>query len=404
MNLLKRSFHNRFFVFLFCLFLFQMNLSCDSGSGAVFDPILAQKLAESLSRSVDELEIPGAVMAVRAPDGSVWTGASGFSALSQGGIPQYLAQVLNNENMSSNLYFRIASVTKTFTATIILELVDEGKLSLDDTVNDIITKWFLSGYFNFAIPYGDTITLRNLLEMRSGMVDSMSTKEFIDEIAKNPHAIFAPVELVRMSAQSLDPAPVPPDINFEYRNTNYILLGVIIEQVTHNSYEDEVQSRLLEPLGMTHTMLPADLTMPEPFAHGYKFENGLLVDMTEAIEPSWAWSAGALISTIDDLIVWTRTFVSRSLLSPTLQQERLKMKAGTLETWPVEYGLGIYNDDGAIGHYGIFMGYYTSYCVHYNGYDFAILENGELKENQDAGRHPARSIFWNAVSDTGIKQ
>ena len=89
-------------------------------------------------------------------------------------------------------------------------------------------------------------------------------------------------------------------------------------------------------------------------------------------------------------------------LSEATQKERMTMKEGVIEGWPVSYGLGIYNDNGAVGHYGNYVNYYTAYCMRYKGYDFAVLENGELKEHHEEGRHPARSIFWNAVRDIGL--
>lgn len=398
---MKKISTSRFAAICFCAFLLAQSVSCKHGSSShvspllpvEFNPTLAKALALSLDRSVQDLGIPGAVMGVRAPDGTIWTGASGHAVV-QPGSPVTA--------MSTDLHFRIASMTKTFTATIILELVDEGRLSLGDTVNEIITKFFTPGYFNFTIPYGDTITLRNLLEMRSGMVDYGATQEFIDYTSNKPLVKLSPNEIMRMSAQSTNPLPSPPDTLFNYCNTNYVLLGIVIEQVTRNSYEWEVESRLLAPLGMSNSMVASGPMMPLPFAHGYKYVDSRLADLSEATDPSWSWAAGGILSTVGDLLLWTNTFVNKSLLSAELQQGRMKMKDGMLEVWPVKYGLGIYNDNGAIGHYGTYMGYYTSYCAHYNGYDFAVLENGELVRHTEAGRHPARSIFWNAVNDTGI--
>jgi hypothetical protein len=85
-----------------------------------------------------------------------------------------------------------------------------------------------------------------------------------------------------------------------------------------------------------------------------------------------------------------------------MQVTRLKMLPGTVEVWPVLYGLGIYDDNGAIGHYGNFVQAYTSYGFRYGSYDIGVITNGELEEHHESGRHPARSIFWNAVRDAGI--
>jgi D-alanyl-D-alanine carboxypeptidase len=146
------------------------------------------------------------------------------------------------------------------------------------------------------------------------------------------------------------------------------------------------------------------MAMPTPYAHGYLFQENGLSDQTDAMNPSWAWAAGAMISTVGDLLIWVKALEDGNFLNPETQRERMTMKDGVIEGWPISYGLGIYNDSGAVGHYGTYAGIYTSYCMRYQGYDFVVLENGELKEQHEAGRNPARSIFWNAVQDIGILQ
>jgi len=390
-----------FIVILLCAFFAAQHISCSSTSGVTFNPQLAKQLKQSLDRSIEELEIPGAVMAVRVPDGSTWIGVSGYAVVPQGSADS-LKAVSGGEAMSVDRFFRIASVTKSFTATIILELVDEGKLALDDTIDEIMARWFTPGYFDFTIPYSDKITLRNILEMRSGMVEYGSTKEFNDLLATNPLKKLTPVDIMRMSALSTDPAPYAPDTKMQYCNTNFTLQGIIIEQVTKNRYEDEIKNRLLTPLGMTHTWAAEGNLMPAPYAHGYLFDEGQLKDVSEAMDASFTWGGGSIISTGPDMIVWVKALEDGKFLSEATQKERMTMKEGVIEGWPVSYGLGIYNDNGAVGHYGNYVNYYTAYCMRYKGYDFAVLENGELKEHHEEGRHPARSIFWNAVRDIGL--
>ncbi len=373
-----------------------LGAGCSSGQPGGFDSGLALKLQQSLDRSVALLAIPGAVMAVRAPDGTTWAGASGHAVLpAANGSPVTI-------EMTTDLHFRIASTTKSLTATIILQLVDEGKLSLDETLDQIMARWFAPGYIDFAIPYSDTITLRNLMEMRSGMADYSSTAAFAALMQKQPPEPVDPRELIRMSVQSTNPASHAPDVAMEYCNTNFIMQGIIIEQVTDNSFASELEGRLLVPLGMTETLEPTGIAMPSPYAHGYLFGEGQLHDMTDTLDPSWLWSGGGIVSTIGDLRTWVTALVDGRMISPAMQQERMKMKPGFVETWPVEYGLGIYNDNGAIGHYGNCAKFYTTYAMRYAGYDIAVLTNGELQEHSDPERHPARSIFWNAVQDAGI--
>jgi D-alanyl-D-alanine carboxypeptidase len=391
--------------FLCCAWISLLLLSCSSGSGAgpAFDPALAQKLQQSLTRSVQELGVPGAAMAVRAPDGSTWAGAAGYAQLPSASASPPLPSPQAGQKMAADMSFRIASSSKAFAATVLLQLVDEGKLSLDETVNDIIARWFRPGVLDFTIPYGDTMTLRNLLEMRSGMADYVVTPPFLALLAQQPPQKANPVDFVRWAVQSTNPAPAAPDTKMEYCNTNLILGGIIVEQVTGNPYPTELANRILTPLGLSHTFYPEDIALPAYAAHGYKFGDGELRDASDALDPSWLGAAGALISTAPDMLVWVKALNDGTLLSPATQAQRMILKPGVMtEGWPVDYGLGIYDDQGAVGHYGNYANIYTSYPMRYAGYDIAVLENGEITEQHEPGRHPARSIFWNAVRDMGL--
>ena len=399
-----RTFVSKGFNILLAVFLVLPLLSCSSSSNPVFDPIMAQKLQQSLDSSVEELEIPGAVIGVRAPNGATWFGASGYAVLPQLSADASGKAAVAGEEMTTDRFFHIASVTKTMTATIILQLVDEGKLGLDQTLDQIIARWFAPGYIDFTIPYSDTITLRNLLQMRSGMVDSLATQEGATMLAEHPLDQIDPVEMLRWSAESTDPAPYAPDTAFEYCNANFILQGIIIEQVTGNSYAAEVQSRLLDPLDLGDTSVPDTAAMPSPYAHGYLPSGGVVEDLTESFNPTWGWAAGAIISTAEDLVKWVTALNDGTMISAETQAERLRMLPGVIETWPISYGLGIYDDNGAVGHYGNYNSFYTSYAMRYAGYDFAVLTNGLTVLHSEPGWHAAREVFWNAVRDIGIMQ
>ncbi len=384
----------------FWVMVLLMQASCGGGDDASsFNSEMSDQLRVSLERSVQEVATPGAVMAVRSPEGAVWIGSSGcaeYDRLGQSG------EAVCIRTMTPDLSFRIASVTKTFTATIILQLVDEGKLDLDDTVAAVMARWFSPGYLDFAIPYANVMTLRNILEMRSGMVDYGATNAFIKQVQRDPLAYLSPRDILRMSAQSDDPAPSPPNTRLEYCNTNFILQGIIIEQVTGTPYVEEVRRRLLAPLRLSDSFVAEAVAMPVPFAHGYKLDEGVVWDGSEVLSPSWSWAAGGMVSKVRDVLTWVTALNDGIFLTPATQAARMDMKAGLIETWPVRYGLGIYEDDGATGHYGDYSGYYTAYAMRYGGYDFAVLANGDLLEGKEPGRHPARSIFRNAIRDMGI--
>jgi len=179
-----------------------------------FDPELAQKLQTALDSAVNEFMVPGAVMVVRSPNGATWTGTSG------------LANLEDETPMSPDMHLRIASVTKTYTATVILQLVDEGLLRLNGTIEETLP--------DIDVVKGDEITIRQLLEMRSGLGD-YSKNETWDELAtSDPLRVWSPSELIGYSNWT----QFEPGERFDYNNANYILLGMIIEKVTGRTYQE----------------------------------------------------------------------------------------------------------------------------------------------------------------------
>jgi len=372
------------------------------GGTAAFDSAMVLALQRSLDDAVAEEGIVGAAMAVRAPDGSTWSGASGLAILPGEAGMGLSKDAAAGTPMTTGMHFHIASTTKSLTATMILQLVDEGKLSLDETLDQIVARWFLPGYVDFAVPYGDAITLRNILQMRSGMVDYLATEEGATRFAQRPLESIDPREMLRVGAESVDPAPYAPGTRMEYCNTNFIWQGVIIEQVTGNAFAEEARRRLFIPLGLGETSVPDSAAMPAPYAHGYLPVDGQVADRTESFDPSYGWAAGAIISTVGDMVDWVTALNDGTLLSSAIQAQRMIMESGEIETWPVLYGLGVYDDGGAVGHYGNYNSFYTSYAMRYAGYDVAVLTNGLLVAHDEPGWHAAREVFWRAVGDAGI--
>jgi len=396
----------RFYIVLYLCALLAVSLESGCGGsddGPVFDAVSAAKLQSSLDSSVIDLEIPGAILAVRSPNGAVWIGTSGYGQIDSA-ISTDTAQNSTDVAMSSGMHFHIGSITKTFTATIILQLIDEGKISLDETVDQVIQEW-LPDYFDFTIPYSDTITIRNLLEMRSGMGNYSFDSKFMQDINNNPLTKWDPKTLIRYGVESKDTPAYPPGTRSEYNNGNYILLGIFIEKITGNTYADEVMERIIKPLNLKNTSVPSDPSMPDPYAHGYKYSetNNELVDLSTATDPSWGWAAGSMISKVADLLTWANALAEGTLISSTMQQERMRMFEIDIEDFSgISYGLGIYSDNGAIGHGGDYSGFYTAYAVRYKNYDFAVLVNGKLRQTESEVHVPARNVFWNAAHAIGL--
>ncbi|MEU1283576.1 serine hydrolase domain-containing protein [Kitasatospora sp. NPDC005856] len=276
--------------------------------------------------------------------------------------------------------FRIASTTKSFVATITLQLVDEGRIKLDDPI-----EYYLPG----AIPNGGAITIRQLLNHTSGLYNYLDdphvrsnteagNREFL---ATGRWTEYTPQRLLAISTAK--PPYFPPNQGWHYSNTNYVVIGMLIQQVTGHSWRDEVEARIIQPLGLRHTTLPTDsTTVPGPHAHGYfKFPEGP-GDVTR-LSPTIADAAGAGISTTDDLARFHASLFGGRLLSPAQLSEMTTTVPIPGAPDHAEYGLGVVRYDLSCGqfwgHPGEIPGYSTGllgtrdgsrqYALSYNEYD-----------------------------------
>ncbi|MFG1607826.1 serine hydrolase domain-containing protein [Actinoplanes sp. NPDC049265] len=252
-----------------------------------------------------------------------------------------------------NGYFRMGSNTKTFVAVVLLQLVGEGKLSLDDRVQ----RW-LPGVVTGNGNDGSRITVRQLLQHTSGV------PEYLDDlpVVASPEGYRAhrldrhdPRQLVAVAMKH--PPLFAPGTSWSYSNTNYILAGMIIKKVTGRSWDKEVRSRILEPLHLNQTYAPGgDPTLREPHAEAYhQFEpGGPLVDTT-ITNPTAADAAGALVTTPADLARFWQALQSGRLLTPAemAQMHQTVPAPGLAAVFPgARYGLGIiWSEDGCGGHW-----------------------------------------------------
>lgn len=244
-------------------------------------------------------------------------------------------------------HWRIASNTKTYVATVVLQLVDEGALSLDDTLEG-----FIAGVAN-----GDIITIRQLLGMTAGIYDYVRAEPIAVDYTIDPNVAFLPEDALAI-IRAGEPNFAPGE-SLAYCNSNYVLLGYIVELVTGSPIEDEIATRLLGPLGMTQTSFPRISAMPEPFAHGYSDRTaggGTLIDASIS-NPDVGWAAGAMISTLADMHTWVTAMTDGSLLSAETQAERLKIETISENPVSLGYGLGILELGGLQGHNGGIVGY-----------------------------------------------
>jgi D-alanyl-D-alanine carboxypeptidase len=245
-------------------------------------------------------------------------------------------------------HFRIGSNTKTFVISVLLQLVDEGKLNLDDP----LSKFALG----VTIPNAEHITIRELCEMRSGLFEAYDTPE-IDPLKLTGEMTFDPRTLIGWAVRQKP--YFAPGTAYKYSNTNYLLLGLVIESVTNDSVADQIRTRLLVPFDLTETSYPATQAMPAPWAHGYGLgQHGDWEDVSNTIPVSLMGAAGEMISDVADMKRWVALYVTGKTNAAATQRERLNcipIGEGNLA-----FGLGIGCSAGWYGYTGGLPGYNTA--------------------------------------------
>ena len=287
------------------------------------EPGYAAELRPVLQDLVTSMQLPSAVVVVRSSTFGDATFEFGTRELGSDDPP------------TTTDHYRIGSLTKTMTATVILQLAQEGKLSLDDPISK----------YQPDVPNGDNITIANLLDMRSGLSGYDLDPVFLRAVDKEPERIWSPDDVLEIGYSK--PALFAPGKAYDYSNTNYILLGLVMEHVTGKTASELFEERLFDPLDLEDTTLPTldDASIPSVYAHGYQFtsaEKGASPDPSPdprtAAAPRQAASScpptGARptrrgagppdrsISTADDVVVWAKAVVDGELLNPEMQARR----------------------------------------------------------------------------------
>ena len=293
-----------------------------------------------------------------------------------------LADVANGRAASVEDTFRIGSVSKTFMATVMLQLVDEGLIGLDSTVADADPE--LAERFP---AYAD-ITVEQLLNMTSGIEDYMNVPDAaVATLVTAPDTVWEPEQLIGYGVD----AGVSPPGEFGYSTTNYLVMQLIAETLTGKSIQDLIRERVTEPLGMTETVLPPneDTTLPEPFARGYLRQACVDELVDDGAQPvpagtdttewnaSYGQSGGGMHSTIADLGIWAASMSGNALLSEGLAEARI---APLQEGQP--YGLGMLLFANEFGHEGEAIGW-----------------EGWVGHDPDSGLSVV--VFTNSCSDIG---
>ncbi|MFI6996456.1 serine hydrolase domain-containing protein [Nocardia sp. NPDC050175] len=231
-------------------------------------------------------------------------------------------------------YVRIGSITKTFTAAIALQLVAEHRIDLDQPIDT-----YLPGLLTGDGVDGRTITVRQILGHRSGLPEPAESPATNEHTAAQDGRTYTPAKEIALALQH--PAQFAPGTRFQYANTNYIVAGMLIEAVTGHRYTDELRTRILTPLGLSHTYLPdtGETGLRDPHLTGYDTVDGTVTDQT-LMEPSLPWASGALISTGADLNRYFTALLAGQVVPQTLLRQMLDgsdMGNGD----GMSYGLGI---------------------------------------------------------------
>ncbi|WP_167487600.1 serine hydrolase domain-containing protein [Nocardia terpenica] len=272
--------------------------------------------------------LPGAQVVVSGPDGQR-TATAGAGDLATGAP------------YPDGAHIRIGSITKTFVATVVLQLVAEGSVDLDAPIDR-----YLPGVVRGNGNDGTRITVHQLLQHTSGLPDfapedpTRKLPQQLDQTSDgSAYRDLTPADLVRIALTM--PPQFEPGAQFRYTNTNYVLLDLLIEHVTGYSLAVEIDKRILEPLALHDTYFPAvgDTGLRDPHPLGYRNVDGKWVDAT-TMEAAWTGAAGAIISTGTDLNRFFTALITGKLLPPAqlaLMQQTVPMTTGTV----MNYGLGL---------------------------------------------------------------
>ncbi|MCF7902937.1 MAG: beta-lactamase family protein [Candidatus Marinimicrobia bacterium] len=342
--------------------LFTSSCSKEDDTPLLFDDKTIKELETIVIQNMiyQGYEIPGITVGIWTTDQGKWVQAFGNANLEP------------IEVMTVDKGFRIGSVTKTFTATVILQMVDRGQIDLDETINNI--------GFN-DVHNSDMITVKQLLNMTSGLPDYIYDEEFIDAFLNNPTNVWTPQELINMAMAR--PVNFQPGEDYEYCNINYILLGMIIEEISGSSYESMVESNIIEPLGLTNTFFPEVSYLNEDFCSGYSINNEMIIYNGTVMDPSFAWSAGGMVSNLEDMSLWARALGQGTFLSNQNQQERMTWNGFSGEDDPyIKYCLGgWWYSDIFYGHTGVARGYTDAiYYMPSTESVFVIIANADYAD------------------------
>ena len=333
----------RFLIPVAIIALFSL-ISCEKNNSSDTNQLLIEQMKSVTDSIVQNTHVPGIVaLVVDHKRGIDWLYTAGYS------------DIVNKLPMNGSYVFRMGSNTKTMSVTVLLQLVDEGKISLTDK----LSTWFPD------YPQSDKITIAMLMDMKSGIFNySEDIPVFRQSMVTNPERVWQPKELIDLGFSH--EFYFEPGTSFHYSNTNTFLIGLLIEKLTGNSLETEINKRLIQPLHLDNTrFLTQGVSLPGNHGRGYEIRDTIPnVDVTEYYDISWGWAAGSAYSTPRELQKYVETLVGGGFLSKTLQQKRLTENFyNSPDLWlgKISYGLGLMRCGRSFfGHGGDLPGFSSS--------------------------------------------
>jgi D-alanyl-D-alanine carboxypeptidase len=266
----------------------------------------------SLSRGLDKLVTmsggpPGAIALVQVGQEVTVTTAG-------------VGNTVTKTPISANDVVRIASVSKAFNGAVALALVAKGELHLRDTIAERLP--------GLPASWGK-VTLAELLHHTSGLPDYIKSEAFIDVLRADPHAVLTPMQLLGyVTDQAPDPAP---GTEYHYSDTDNIVVGLMVEAVTGDTYEQALAEDVTAPLQLPDTTLPDGPDLTEPYIHGYEFEPGdpAPVDISTYLNPGLAWASGGMLSTPAELNTFMRAYVRGTLTDAATRTRQFRFVPGS---------------------------------------------------------------------------
>ena len=320
-------------------------------------PKVASRLQDALEKARTKLGLPGVQATVILPDGATWTGVAGY------------ADTATRRRVTADTPFAVASVSKTFTAALILRLADQGRLSIDDP----LSRWLLD------YPNARRITLRMLLQHTSGLPDYFASGALERAMLAKKHRVFTPAEVLGYATGLL----FTPGTGWHYSNTGFVLLGLVAEKAGGKPWATLVRQELLDPLGLEQTYIQFVEEPPgRAPAHGYRYfsyattgrprdqgDGTPVVPFTSVVTA--AGSAGSIASTTGDLARWARALYTGQVLSPASTRAMMDVRASKKLAAERSYGLGTsrlklrggfvgYGHSGSIGGFRASIRYFRA--------------------------------------------